>query len=80
MRSGDILYFWGEDTALMVVMVNDKGVRVYETNDPEFTDEGAIITRFIPYAEANEVCSYMGNVEDTVRYKVTQLQAEDTWS
>ena len=71
MISGDILYFWAEETALMVVMANDKGVRVYDVNNPEFTDEGDIITRFVPYEESNEVCSYMGNVEDIFRSKVS---------
>src|SRR5690625_2603018 len=46
MKPGDILYFWAEETALMVVMANDKGVKLYDVNNPEFTDEGAIITRF----------------------------------
>ena len=63
MKSGDILYFWGEDTALMVAMANDKGVRVYDPSNPEFTDDGNIVTRFASYAELDEVCSYVGNIE-----------------
>ena len=78
MRSGDVLYFWGEDTALMVVMANDKGVRLYDIDNPEFTDEGEVITRFVSYEESDEVCSYMGNVEEMVRSKVTQFQVDDT--
>lgn len=80
MKSGDILYFWAEETALMVVMANDKGVRLYDVNNPEFTDEGAIITRFATYAELDEVCSFMGTIESMVRSKVILHQAEDTWS
>ena len=80
MESGDILYFWAEETALMVVMANEKGVRLYDTNNPEFTDEGAIVTRYASYAELDEVCSYMGNIETMVRSKVISHQAEDTWS
>ena len=63
MKSGDVLYFWAEETTLMVVMANDKGVRVYAPNNPEFTDDGNIVTRFASYAELDEVCSYMGNIE-----------------
>ena len=80
MKPGDILYFWAEDAALMVVMANERGVRYYDANNTEYTDEGNIITSFASYDELNEVCSYMGNIEEIVRSKVTLYQAEDTWS
>ena len=80
MKSGDILYFWAEETALMVVMVNERGVRYYDANNTEYTDEGNIITRFASYAELDEGCSYMGNIGDMIRSKVTQHQIDDTWS
>ena len=80
MKPGDILYFWAEETALMVSMANKEGVRYYDVNDPEFTDEGYIITRFVSYAELNEVCSYMGNIEEMIRSTVTLYQAEDAGS
>ena len=80
MKPGDILYFWAEDAALMVVMANERGVRYYNANDTEYTDEGNIVTRFASYAELDEGCSYMGNVGDMIRSKVTLAQAEDTWS
>ena len=78
MKSGDILYFWAEDAALMVVMVNERGVRYYDANNTEYSDEGDIITIFATYEELDEVCSYMGNVGDMVRSKVTQLQVENS--
>ena len=80
MKSGDVLYFWAEETALMVVMANEKGVRVYDMENPELTDDGAIVTRYASYAELDEVCSYIGNIETMVRSKVILHQAEDTWS
>ena len=80
MKSGDVLYFWAEETTLMVAMANKKGVRVYEPNNPEFTDDGNVVTRFASYAELNEVCIYMGNIGDMIRSKVTQHQIDDTWS
>ena len=80
MKSGDILYFWAEETALMVVMVNERGVRYYDANNTEYTDEGNIITSFASYAELDEGCSYMGNIGDMIRSKVTQHQIDDTWS
>lgn len=63
MKPGDVLYFWAEETTLMVAMANDNGVRLYNTNNPEFTVEGNIVTRFASYSELDEVCSYRGNIE-----------------
>lgn len=63
MRAGDMFYFWAEETTLMVVMVGLEGVRVYDTKNPEFTDEGNIITKFVTYEELDEMCSYGTNVD-----------------
>ena len=61
MESGDVLYFWAEEQVLMVVMVNEKGARVYDIDNPEFTDDGCVITEFFNYEALSEGCSYMGN-------------------
>ena len=61
METGDILYFWAEEKELMVAVANEKGARVYDLANPEFTDDGFVKTKYFSYAELNEVCSYMGN-------------------
>ena len=64
MNAGDMLYFWGEDTTLMVVMANDTGVRYYDVKKPQFKDDGSIVTTFATYETLDEVCSYMTHVDD----------------
>lgn len=64
MNAGDMLYFWGEDTTLMVVMANDTGIRYYDVKRPQFRDDGSIITTFATYETLDEVCSYMTHVDD----------------
>ena len=72
MKSGDLLYFWAEEEDLMVVMVNEKGARVYNIERPEFTDDGFVKTNYFSYAELNEMCSYMGNIKEMVRSRIGQ--------
>lgn len=62
MKPGDLLYFGAEDQTLMVVMSNENGVRYYDANNPEFTDEGSVITRFATYEELDESCTYVTDV------------------
>lgn len=64
MNSGDMLYFWGEDTTLMVVMANETGIRYYDVKRPQFEDDGSIVTTFATYETLDEVCSYMTHVDD----------------
>lgn len=64
MNAGDMLYFWGEDTTLMVVMANDTGIRYYDVKRPQFRDDGSIVTTFATYETLDEVCSYMTHVDD----------------
>ena len=64
MNSGDMLYFWGEDTTLMVVMANETGIRYYDVKRPQFKDDGSIVTTFATYETLDEVCSYMTHVDD----------------
>lgn len=64
MISGDILYFWAEEQVLMVVMANEKGVRAYDIETPEVTDDGCVITEFFNYEALDEGCSYMGNARN----------------
>lgn len=64
MNAGDMLYFWGEDTTLMVVMANETGVRYYDVKRPQFRDDGSIVTTFATYETLDEVCSYMTHVDD----------------
>ena len=72
MKSGDVLYFWGEEQVLMVTMANEKGVRAYDIERPEFTDDGFVKTNYLSYEELNEMCSYMGNIKEMVRSKIDQ--------
>ena len=64
MYAGDMLYFWGEDTTLMVVMASDTGIRYYDVKRPQFGDDGSIVTTFATYETLDEVCSYMTHVDD----------------
>lgn len=64
MNAGDMLYFWGEDTTLMVVMANETGIRYYDVKKPQFRDDGSIVTTFATYETLDEVCSYMTHVDD----------------
>ena len=64
MNAGDMLYFWGEDTTLMVVMANETGIRYYDAKRPQFKDDGSIVTTFATYETLDEVCSYMTHVND----------------
>ena len=64
MNAGDMLYFWGEDTTLMVVMANETGIRYYDVKRPQFKDDGSIVTTFATYETLDEVCSYMTHVDD----------------
>ena len=64
MNTGDMLYFWGEDTTLMVVMANETGIRYYDVKKPQFKDDGSILTTFATYETLDEVCSYMTHVDD----------------
>lgn len=72
MKAGDVLYFWGEDTGLMVVMANEKGIRYYDTKNPEFTDEGNVVTKFATYAQIDEVCSYAASMDDILDFTVNR--------
>ena len=72
MRIGDILYFWGEDTSLLVVGVSDSGVRVYDTSTPKFEDNGSLKTHFVTYEVLDEACSYISNIDEVVNSNVNR--------
>lgn len=63
MQIGDILHFWPEDETLVVTMVNSNGVRLFNLDAMDITDEGSIETQFYTYRELDEVCGFLVNIK-----------------
>jgi hypothetical protein len=61
-ETGDVLYFYPEETAFLVVMVGDDGFRYINPMKPEFDKNGNIQTTYTSYAAISEWTTSLGSV------------------
>lgn len=59
---GEVLYFYPEELAILVVMAGDDGIRYIEPMNPQFDNNGNIITTYIPYATLSEWTISLGSI------------------
>lgn len=60
--TGEVLYFYPEEMAVLVVMAGDDGVRYIDPMNPQFDNNGNIITTYVPYAALSEWTVSFGSV------------------
>lgn len=51
---GEVLYFYPEEMAILVVMAGDDGIRYIEPGNLEFDNNGAVVTKYATYATLGE--------------------------
>lgn len=66
-KPGDILYFHPEELTILVVIASNEGVRYIEPMNPQFNDNGNIITRYADNKTLLEWTSLIGSMDEIIR-------------
>jgi hypothetical protein len=61
-RTGEVLYFYPEEMAVLVVMTGDDGFRFIDPMKPEFDNNGCIKTTYTSYAAISEWTTSLGSI------------------
>jgi hypothetical protein len=59
---GEVLYFYPEELAILVVMAGDDGIRYIEPMNPEFDANGRMETKYVSYAALGEWTISLGSI------------------
>lgn len=59
---GEVLYFYPEELAIMVVMAGDDGIRYIEPMNLEFDNNGCIVTKYVSYSALGEWTISFGSI------------------
>jgi hypothetical protein len=60
--TGEVLYIYPEETAILVVMTGSDGFRYIEPMNPEFDDHGNLITKYVTYGELSNWTISFGSI------------------
>jgi len=61
-QPGELLHFAPERKTMLVVMANENGFRYIEPMNPQFDDEGNVISTFVAYEALEEWTISLGTV------------------
>lgn len=61
---GEVLYFYPEELPILVVMVGDDGFRYIEPMNPQFDDNGNVLTTYLSYDEIGEWTTSLGSINN----------------
>jgi hypothetical protein len=59
---GEVLYFYPEELAILVVMAGDDGIRYIEPMNPRFDNNGSMITTYVSYSALSEWTISLGSI------------------
>jgi hypothetical protein len=63
-KSGELLHFYPEEITILVLMVNERGIRYIEPMNMTFDEQGNIETKFTTYEALSEWTISLGTVKD----------------
>lgn len=59
---GEVLYFYPEERAVLVVMSGDDGIRYIDPMNPQFDNNGSMITTYVSYEELGKMTISFGSI------------------
>jgi hypothetical protein len=59
---GEVLYIYPEELTILVVMAGDDGIRYIEPMNPQFDNNGNVITTYVSYATLSEWTVTLGSI------------------